>query len=227
VAGLAILATAAACGDRPAPDSPPNVATDEVLTDPALMADYTDPAPDERDSASNEGNAVAVDEGNATNTVDYAATSDVDEALREVQRPVVALPIRPSRQVMTTPLGTPWPASASYLSGFDYLRFDGLSTVTVDNSGNSENVFVKLVALDGGPTPVRHVFIPGYGQFTMGSLSPGRYDVRYQVLSDGGLYKTESFLATQTSNEYSIFRLTLFTVPGGNMQTRRISSWTE
>ena len=45
--------------------------------------------------------------------------------------------------VPSAPNGSDWPASAGYVDGFPRLRIDGRSSVTVDNSENSADVFVK------------------------------------------------------------------------------------
>ncbi len=68
----------------------------------------------------------------------------------------------------TAPNGAPWPATAGYVDGYERLRTDGHSTVTVDNSHNATGMFVKLVAIEPGSTfPVRQVFIPRGRTFTI------------------------------------------------------------
>ena len=63
---------------------------------------------------------------------------------------------------------------ASYLSGLTRANFGGLSSVTIDNSKNESDVFVKLVSLDGpGARPVRFFFIPARGRFTMEKVTAG------------------------------------------------------
>src|SRR5690606_35900465 len=53
--------------------------------------------------------------------------------------------IRPA----AAPNGTPWPAGAAYVNGYPIDHNDGHSNVTVDNTRNDADVFVKLVSLDG------------------------------------------------------------------------------
>lgn len=73
------------------------------------------------------------------------------------------------------PNGDPWPSRASYLTGYPKLHADGLSTITVDNSSNDSDVFVKLVAIQASSTfPVRQFFIPAYGKMRLNSVRPGR-----------------------------------------------------
>lgn len=132
--------------------------------------------------------------------------------------------VRPS----TAPNGAHWPNSASYVSGYKKLHTDGLSSVTIDNSSNNSDVFVKLVALtDKEAYPVRMFFIPAYSKFKVSNISSGRYDIRYRDLSNGGLAKSESFALEETSTyngtRYSEMTMTLYKVRNGNMQTYDIS----
>ena len=122
------------------------------------------------------------------------------------------------------PNGQPWPKTAGYVRGYQRLHGDGLSTVTVDNSQNDSDVFVKLVAFVGSNAdPVRVFFIPSGGQFKTISIRKGRYDVRYRNLSTGTLQRSEPFdleeVPAQDSVQYSNMTLTLYKVLNGNMKT--------
>jgi hypothetical protein len=121
----------------------------------------------------------------------------------------------------------PWPVKAAYISGYQILAGGGRSSVTVDNKGNSSDIFLKLVYLTSEKAyPARLCFIPAFSEFTFSNVAPGRYDVRYRNLSTGGHSKTEQFTLTQTETqegtEFSTFRLTLYKVPNGNMHTEAI-----
>ena len=101
-------------------------------------------------------------------------------------------------------------------------------SVTVDNSQNNSNVFVKLVSLSGVKSyPARQFFIPANGKFTVNKVTSGSYDVRYRDLSDGGLSRSESFnlKETKTGNgvQFSNITMTLYKVQNGNMQTYGLS----
>jgi hypothetical protein len=127
---------------------------------------------------------------------------------------------RPAR----APNGQPWPVLASYVKGFPRGNSDGLSTVTVDNTRNDSDVFVKLVFLGGSfAKPVRSFFIPAHGQFTASSLTSGEYDVRYRNLSTGGLSRSQQFTLREIKDDdgtqYSTVTLTLYQVRDGNMRT--------
>jgi hypothetical protein len=144
--------------------------------------------------------------------------------------------VKPATEITTTsgdtaggtiaaaPNGSQWPTSAGYVDGYPRLRTSGYSVVTVDNSGNESDVFVKLVKIEPSRTlPIRHIFIPKYGTFTMQSLPPGQYDVRYQGLSDGSLMRSEDFelleFADADGIRFSNITMKLSKDAGGNLQT--------
>ena len=126
------------------------------------------------------------------------------------------------------PNGQPWPISAGYVRGYKLLHANGFSSVTVDNSRNNSDVFVKLVSIGGAQAfPVRQFFIPGYGSFKLNKLAAGSYDIRYRDLSDGGLSRSEAFNLVETpidnGTQYDNVTMTLYKVKNGNMQTYGLS----
>lgn len=128
----------------------------------------------------------------------------------------------------TAPNGQPWPASAGYVNDYQQLHNDGLSSITVDNSQNDSDVFVKLVSLDGANAyPVRQFFIPGFGSFTLNKVTAGSYDIRYRDLVNGGLSRSEQFsveeIPTYNGTKFSKLTMTLYKVQHGNMQTYGLS----
>lgn len=129
---------------------------------------------------------------------------------------------------ITAPNGQPWPTLPGYVRGYPRLHADGLSTVTVDNSLNDSDVFVKLVSLDGAKAyPVRQFYIPAFGSFTLTKVTAGSYDIRYRDLSNGGLSRSENFnleeIQTYNGVQYSDITMTLYKVRNGNMQTYNLS----
>jgi|SRR3990172_4983534 len=128
----------------------------------------------------------------------------------------------------TAPNDQPWPTTAGYVSGYRRLHIDGLSTVTVDNSQNDSDVFVKLVSLDGPQAyPVRTFFIPARGSYTLNKVTAGNYDVRYRDLTTGRLSRSEAFILeevpTYNGTQFSNITMTLYKVLHGNMQTYGLS----
>lgn len=128
--------------------------------------------------------------------------------------------VRPS----AAPNGQRWPLSAGYVKDYQRLHAGGLSTVTVDNSRNDSDVFVKLVSLSGAQAyPVRQFYIPASGSFTLNKVTAGTYDIRYRDLGTGGLARSESFaieeVKTSGGIQFSKFTMTLYKVRDGNMRT--------
>lgn len=126
------------------------------------------------------------------------------------------------------PNGQPWPVVADYVAGYQQLNTLGLSTVTVDNSRNDSDVFVKLVSLDGEHAhPVRQFYIPAFGSFTLNKVTAGTYDVRYRDLGTGGLSRSEAITLTEVHTDegaqYSNLTMTLYKVKNGNMKTYGLS----
>lgn len=164
--------------------------------------------------------------GSLRNAIAPGKPEPVQTEMANTQPPVIQSEfVRPA----TAPNGSPWPRSAAYLGLYPRLRANGLSTVTVDNSANGSDVFVKLTYLGGTkPKPVRHIYIPAWKTFTMRNVEVGRYDVRYEDLSDGEFFRTDSFDLRQVNEQggtrYSATTLTLYKVPNGNMETHSLSS---
>nr|WP_241018802.1 J domain-containing protein [Paraburkholderia sp. Tr-20389] len=141
-------------------------------------------------------------------TNDASAGSDAASSAR----PAFARPT-------AAPNGLPWPSTASYLDGMPVGADGGHSSVTIDNTSNRFDVFAKLVFnASVFDQPVRHFFIPAGKSFTLLGVAPGSYDVRYQNLDDGGLYKSQNFAVTEQDSGNGIdatnVSITLYSVPG-------------
>lgn len=141
-------------------------------------------------------------------------------------KPYVAeAPARPAYvRPQQAPNGQPWPSGPGYVAGYKKLNTSGLSTVTVNNSQNDSDVFVKLVSLNTASAfPVRQFYIPAFGSFTLNNVTPGQYDIRYRDLGTGGLSRSESFSIEQRETydgvQFSNFTMTLYKVSNGNMKT--------
>jgi DnaJ domain len=136
---------------------------------------------------------------------------------QEPKKPAYVKPV-------SAPNGKYWPKSAGYVPGYEQLDTDGLSSVTIDNSQNDSDVFVKLVSLAGAEAyPSRQMYIPAFGKFTAKNVRAGSYDVRYKDLDTGGLSRSEAFELEETptdgGTQYSEMSMTLYKVQEGNMQT--------
>lgn len=143
------------------------------------------------------------------------------------ERPAYSLPdaqVQRYARQLTAPNGSPWPSTAGYVAGYPRASNNGLAHVTVDNTKNDSDVFVKLFRVDSAaPYPVRHFFIPAFSKFTLDDVAPGTYDIRYRDLRSGGLSRTESFSLEEKRSSagvrYSDLTMTLYRVRGGNMDT--------
>ena len=127
----------------------------------------------------------------------------------------------------TAPNGTPWPFTSDYVDGYPKDATEGLSKVTVDNSKNPSDVFLKLVARDGdNAEPVRTVFVKAFSQFVFDEVQPGNYDLRFQNLYSGELSATAPFTLqeadTDNGKTYSNYAITLYNVTNGNMKLQPI-----
>jgi len=128
--------------------------------------------------------------------------------------------VRPS----TAPNGQPWPKLAAYVNQYPRLKANGLSSITIDNSQNDSDVFVKLISLSEQEAfPVRTFFIPANGTFKLRKVTAGNYDIRYRDLNNGALSRSEAFVLEETPIEggtrYSNMTMTLYKIQNGNMQT--------
>lgn len=120
------------------------------------------------------------------------------------------------------------PYSPAYIQDEPYLRSDGLSSVTIDNTQNDSDVLVKLFSLDVYPAAaVRTFYIPKLGRFKVSDVTAGNYDVRYLDGTSGAFSKSEPFVLaerqTDSGVEYDNMSMTLYKVVDGNMQTERIN----
>lgn len=132
------------------------------------------------------------------------------------------------KAVSLDPLGKPWPLYSNYIDGYEKLNSDGRSTVTIDNSKNDSDIYLKLVYHNtNDEKTVRHCFIKLGGKFVIVDLKPGFYSIKYQVISTGEVFKSEGFDLRETKTregvKFSEVSLTLFKVRDGNFNTKRIS----
>jgi hypothetical protein len=100
--------------------------------------------------------------------------------------------------------------------------------VTVDNTRNDSDVYVKLFGLNTKePAAVRHFLIKSHEEFKIADIRPGRYDIRYRNHDSGLASKTEVFELKETRVEnvirYSDITLTLYKIAGGNMRIQEIT----
>ena len=144
---------------------------------------------------------------------------------------------KPSESASSKPLyvrpviadnGMPFPTISGYVDGYQFSRNDGYSKLTIDNSQNDSDVFVKLFSLDQVQAkPVRVFFIRAAEKFTLEDITAGNYDVRYRNLDSGTLSRSEPIqlkeFRTDSGVRFSNVTITLYKVIDGNMETYPIS----
>ena len=97
----------------------------------------------------------------------------------------------------------------------------------MDNSKNTSDVFLKLVAVEYGEhsKAVRVCFIPRRTSFTFARVTPGRYELRYQEVEDGACLKTESFVLSEKKHlggvECTELHVPLYGRPGRSLDLLR------
>lgn len=118
----------------------------------------------------------------------------------EVHAPVSAAAPRMSSYVRRplAPNGMPWPEATGYVEGYAKLRTDGSSSVVLDNSHSSADVFVKVFTLDAvPPLGVRAVFIKAGEAFRVDTVRAGTYEVRYRDLDSGAVSRSAPFILAE------------------------------
>jgi hypothetical protein len=162
----------------------------------------------------------------------------------ETASPAAARPhyVRPS----FAPNGQPWPLASNYLSGYDPLNTDGLSSVLIDNRRSDSDVFVKLFdrALHREACPplaqirqlingrkacaVRQLLIRAHDEFKLTNIRPGKYDIRYRDLDSGVTSRSEPFgldeVPETNGRKYTVWTITLYKVLNGNTHFEIIPS---
>ena len=126
------------------------------------------------------------------------------------------------------PNGKLWPASSNYLAETTIGNNSGRAHITIDNSRNDSDVFLKLVWHEpGGDIAVRLSFIKAGDQFKMQNIGAGTYDVRYQDLDSCALNRSRTFALEEVEEadavRFSAVTLTLYKVRGGNAPMHAIS----
>jgi hypothetical protein len=170
--------------------------------------------------------SLAIDAKASSSIASNASQSKISQLVAQSKTPASAFKyIRPK----TADNGSPFPKKSGYIKGYPIQFKEGYSTITVNNSKNSSDVFVKLYALDAmPPQPVRVFFIRKGEKFTADNIKFGNYDVRYRDLNNGGFTRTETFniaepIAFEGATRFRRMTLTLYKVSGGTMKTYPLS----
>ncbi len=123
----------------------------------------------------------------------------------------------------SAPNGARWPRRSGYIDGYAQMNQDGHSEVTVDNTHNDTDMFVKLFSLDGPtPVPVRTFFVAARGRLTLAEVTAGTYDLRYRNLASGELSRSTALIIeevlTPQGTQHSAIGVKLYKSVDGNLQ---------
>lgn len=125
------------------------------------------------------------------------------------------------------PLGAPWPAAASYITGMPMLRDGGWSEITVDNTAGDKPVYAKVTDASG-KRDYRHAYIPARGKFTFGRMDVGYYQLKYKMLDTGCAYASSRIRLEETlvgdRIKSSMYKLTLRKLANRNSQFSNVRS---
>jgi hypothetical protein len=155
-----------------------------------------------------------------------AKSSVLTPTIAELTVPRNPLYDRPDR----APNGSPWPTASGYVAGYPRLAVGGTADVTVDNSEGRNDLFVKLVRVDGPqPTAVRVVVVRAGGTFPLKRVEPARYDMRYLNLDTGTIHRTDAFDVTARRHadggvEYQGWTVPLYTSLKGSVYHDEITA---
>jgi hypothetical protein len=101
----------------------------------------------------------------------------------------------------TAPNGQAFPEVSGYIAGYEQRNNIGISTLVVNNTKNDNDVYFKLVSLEGERAIIsRHVMIKAKSEFTIDKLSPGKYEIQYLDLVAGKAGRSEVFTVTEIVN---------------------------
>lgn len=113
----------------------------------------------------------------------------------------------------TAPNGVAFPITSSYISGYELGKNDGQSSLMVNNSKNANDVYLKLISIEGNKqSTVRHVLIKGKTDFKIENLSTGKYEIQYLDLVAGLAGKSEEFAVEETKTDLGTTKTTSLSV---------------
>lgn len=106
---------------------------------------------------------------------------------------------------MLAPNQMPFPTTTSYLAGYEIKNNQGGSSVYVDNTKNENDVYLKLLSVEGKRvTAVRHVLIKGKTDFKLENLLTGKYEIQYMDLVSGLAGRSIVFSVEDKATEFGV-----------------------
>ncbi len=80
-----------------------------------------------------------------------------------------------------SPNGGNWPMQSGYIEGYKVGNLGGYTQLTIDNSHNPVDAFVKLFDIEENQN-VRFLLVKAHQKFTLEQLKAGNYELRHQPL---------------------------------------------
>lgn len=121
------------------------------------------------------------------------------------------------------------PEVTGYIPETQILENTGKSTLNIQNSKNESDVYLKLLSHKDGKVGVaRHLFVKAGSDFTMDTLSPGKYEIQYIDLKIGKGGRSEVFEVTEGKNalgldEFCRLSVRLKTEMNGTLPVEKVS----
>lgn len=144
-----------------------------------------------------------------------------------LEDPLPPEPIEPDyKRPTTAENGVPFPESSGYIKGYEQAFTNGKTVLTIDHEKNNYDIYVKLYNLDVQPPALASVFlVKALDNFTIETIMPGTYELRYRNLDTGDLFRTSDFTLEEKvdSNSgalvFTHLTLSLYGVVGGDLET--------
>lgn len=131
----------------------------------------------------------------------------------------------PTCNFTVAPNGIPYPTKSGYLRKMPVRDLTGLSTLTIDNSQNDSDVYVKLFNISGQYVS-RNFLVKAYDKYKIVDINQGNYTVKAKFLNDCSFTESEEFEIKENQIydgvEYSNISMTLYKVANGNLDTKSI-----
>ena len=102
-------------------------------------------------------------------------------AVSQFRLPDTSLPCSNDAHMALAPNGANWPVQSGYIEGYKVGNLGGYTQLTIDNSQNGNDTFVKLFDIEENSN-VRFLLVKAHQKFTLEQLKAGNYELRHQAL---------------------------------------------
>ncbi len=102
-------------------------------------------------------------------------------AVSQFRLPETTLDCSNDAKLALAPNGAHWPVQSGYIEGYKVGNLGGYTQLTIDNSHNPVDAFVKLFDIEENQN-VRFLLVKARQKFTLEQLKAGNYELRHQPL---------------------------------------------